>query len=63
MVKVKMLGDDRAAPEGHTVVEYSEGKEYEVPQFIADYFVENDTAEIVGDEPKKAEKPEGKAKR
>lgn len=56
-VKVNMLADDRAAPEGHTVVMYGAGEKYEVPQWVADYFVKRETAEIIGDEPKKADKP------
>lgn len=56
-VKVNMLADDRAAPEGHTVVVYVKDEQYEVPKWVADYFVERETAEIIGDEPKKADKP------
>lgn len=56
MATIKMTSNDRGAPHGHTVVEYREGEEYEVPQWLADYFVEKDSAEIVGSDSKKADK-------
>lgn len=40
MKKVTMLKDDRGAPEGHTTIEYAEGETYELPDFLADYFIE-----------------------
>ena len=47
-VTVKMIKDDRAAPEGHTVIDYKAGEEYVVPAFVADAFLANESAEQVG---------------
>lgn len=50
IVRVKMIADDKAAPEGHTVIEYAEGQEYDVPAFVAEAFLEAGTAEQIGGE-------------
>lgn len=47
-VKVKMLADDKGAPEGHTVVFYRKDEEVDVPEFLAKYFEENKTAKRIG---------------
>lgn len=48
-VSVKMIKDDRAAPEGHTVIEYKMGESYVVPSFVADAFLTAESAEVTGD--------------
>lgn len=53
MTKVIMLANDRAAPEGHTVVVYEKGEQYEVPEWIADHFIKRETAEAVESKSKK----------
>lgn len=56
-VKIVMVANDRAAPEGHTVVDYAEGEQHTVPKWLADHFLEHKTAEVVGDKPNKPNKP------
>lgn len=54
MKDVVMLKDDRAAPDGHTVVEYAEGEIYSVPDHTAEYFEKNKSARAATDKDKAA---------
>ena len=45
-MKIKMIADDRGAPDGHTVETYVKGEEYDLPKWLAEHFIETDKAEL-----------------
>lgn len=42
MVRIKMLRNKHGSPDGHSVLHYEQGKEYDVPESLAKVFVEDD---------------------
>lgn len=44
MPRILMLKDDRGAPDGHTLFDYKEGKEYDVSEDLALAFMSTDSA-------------------
>lgn len=50
MQRIRMLKDDRAAPEGHTVVTYKAGTEHDAPDWMVAAFIEAGSCELVVDD-------------
>lgn len=47
MQRIRMIKDDRAAPEGHTVVTYKAGTEHDAPEWMVKAFIEAGSCELV----------------
>ena len=58
MPRVKMIITKKGSPNGIKVKEYEEGKEYLLPDSLADVFLDNGFAELVPSKPKVKAEPE-----
>jgi hypothetical protein len=63
MPTIKMLSNKLGSPDGHTTHHYDTGKEYDVPQALADTFLEEKVAELVEGEKAEPAAPKNKAEK
>lgn len=59
-MKVKMKQDKKGSPDGIQVIDYKEGKTYDMPDVLADAFIARKLAVGVKPPETKIEKPEEK---